>query len=54
MIENMDPEQGLACWRKLVRFYDPTGGDNDIDRLNGLLSWPHAKKLGGVGRDVGT
>ena len=31
VIENMVPEQGLACWRKLVRHYDPTGGDNDID-----------------------
>ena len=34
MIENMGPEQGPACWRKLVRHYDPTGGDNDIDRLD--------------------
>ena len=54
MIENTDPEQGLACRRKLVRRYDPTGGDNDIDRLNGLLSWPRAKKIGDVGNTVET
>ena len=54
MIENMDPEQGLACRRKLVRRYDPTGGDNDIDRLNGPLSRPLAKKIGEVGNTVET
>ena len=54
MIENMDPEQDLACWRKLVRHYDPTGRDNHINRLNGPLSWPWAKKIGGVGNTVET
>ena len=54
MIQKMDPEQGLAYWRKLVRHYDPTGGDNDIDRSKGLLSWPRARKIGDVGNTVET
>ena len=48
----MDPENGLACWQKLVQHYDPTGGDNDIDRLNSFFSWPRAKKLADVEQTV--
>ena len=32
IMENIDPGQGLASWRRPVRQYASAGGDNDIDR----------------------
>ena len=45
MVINCKSEEGLAAWRKLSNFYEPRGGESDVDRLNNLLSWPRAKRM---------
>ena len=38
MINNMDPTMGYECWRKIAQFYDPPGGEGELDNINVLLN----------------
>ena len=52
MIINSSSEEGFAAWKKLANFYEPRGGESDVDRLNNLLTWPRAKKMEQVASTV--
>ena len=48
IINNMDPTMGYECWRKIAQFYDPPGGDGELDKINMLLNTSRCKALTSV------
>ena len=52
MVCNCKPKEGFAIWKKLSNFYEPRGGESDVDRLNKLLQWPRAKNMENVSNTV--
>jgi hypothetical protein len=48
MINNMDPTMGYECWRKIAQFYDPPGGEGELDKINVLLNTKRCDSLGKV------
>ena len=54
MINNMDPTMGYECWRKIAQFYDPPGGEGELDKINVLLNTTRCTSLGKVVSTVET
>ena len=54
MINNMDPTMGYECWRKIAQFYDPPGGEGELDKINVLLNTTRCTTLAKVVSTVET
>ena len=54
MINNMDPTMGYECWRKIAQFYDPPGGQGELDKINVLLNTTRCTTLAKVVSTVET
>ena len=44
----MNSTTGYECWRKIAQFYDPPGGDGELDKINGLLNITRCTNLAKV------